>query len=147
MYYLLLLFTTCSSKVRYHNIPQLDTKIGYKAANKNDIAMVSDKQYERKDPIDWMFVCKNVRVPMLEIFNEATETHQIIIVCDPKFPHSNVSPACVVMNQQSNTCFSIFGRLILNISLGIYLGGALATGSFFFLIGIISFRLVVKHEP
>ena len=107
----------------------LDTTEECNPVNEDGMPMDSDKQPNRKVPESWMFIRKNVSVPTLEAFNEALETCRVMMTFDPKLPCSSATPVCVVVNQQSNTCWSVFGKTVCIIIVGMQLVGFLCFGS------------------
>jgi hypothetical protein len=104
--------------------------------------MDSDKQPSRKYPESCMFIHKNVSVPTLEAFNEAVETRRVMMTFDPKSPRLSASPICVVVNQQSNTCCSVFGKIVSITFAFLILG----FGCMYLVVAHITFQNIIKHE-
>ena len=108
--------------------------------------MDSDKQPNRNDPESRMLICKNVRVPTLEVYNETVETSRVMIIFDPKSPCSSATPVCVILNQQSNTCCSVFCRTVAIIFVGMDLVFFLFSGYFLLYTTFMTLLYNIKHE-
>ena len=124
----------------------LDTTEECNPVCEDGMTMDSDKQPNKKDPESWIFIRKNVSVPTLEIYNEAVETSKVMLIFDPKSPRSSATPVCVVVNQQSNTCCSVFGRIFCIIFVGMHLVALLCFGCTLLFSVFMIWLYNVKHE-